>query len=124
MSPPYSPPKSCFQPGCPNVTHKTYCSFHEKEYSHRYDKERGNAATRGYNYRWQKERAAYLMRNPLCIECMKTDEITTAAVVDHIIPHKGNMKLFWDTSNWQPLCVFHHNQKTAKEMHNDKRNIK
>lgn len=115
MSPPYNPPKSCFQPGCPNVTHKTYCDKHSVKHSRIYDKSRGNAAARGYDYHWQKERTAHLMRNPLCIECMKSDKITAAIVVDHIIPHKGNMKLFWDQSNWQSLCVSCHNSKSAKE---------
>ncbi len=38
-----------------------------------------------------------------------------ADVVDHIIPHKGDQSLFWDSSNWQPLCKHHHDQKTARE---------
>lgn len=32
-----------------------------------------------------------------------------ATVVDHKIPHRGDSKLFWDRSNWQPLCADHHN---------------
>ena len=36
-------------------------------------------------------------------------------VVDHIIPHRGDQKLFWDRSNWQPLCEHHHNVKTMTE---------
>jgi len=31
-------------------------------------------------------------------------DVTPATVVDHIIPHKGDDKLFWDQTNWQPLC--------------------
>lgn len=27
-----------------------------------------------------------------------------ATVVDHIVPHGGDLKLFWDVKNWQPLC--------------------
>ena len=39
-----------------------------------------------------------------------------AKEVDHIIPHKGNMKLFWDSdNNWSPLCKSCHSKKTAKE---------
>nr|WP_244485255.1 HNH endonuclease signature motif containing protein [Pseudolabrys sp. Root1462] len=40
-----------------------------------------------------------------------------ATVVDHIIPHKGDQKLFWDIEgNWQPLCKFHHDSaKQAEE---------
>lgn len=38
-----------------------------------------------------------------------------ATVVDHIIPHKGDQYLFWDRSNWQPLCKLCHDRKTATE---------
>jgi 5-methylcytosine-specific restriction endonuclease McrA len=31
-----------------------------------------------------------------------------ADVVDHIVPHKMDKALFWDRSNWQPLCKWHH----------------
>ena len=50
-------------------------------------------------------------------ESMNKEEgkITEAIVVDHIIPHRGDVKLFWDQSNWQPLCEHHHNVKTKTE---------
>lgn len=32
-----------------------------------------------------------------------------ATVVDHIKPHRGNQKLFWDKENWQSLCTKCHN---------------
>ncbi|WP_338009982.1 HNH endonuclease [Nitratireductor pacificus] len=32
-------------------------------------------------------------------------------VVDHATPHKGNRKLFWSRSNWQPLCTFCHSSR-------------
>lgn len=35
-------------------------------------------------------------------------EVVAAVIVDHIIPHKGDMELFWDESNWQGLCVSCH----------------
>jgi len=38
-----------------------------------------------------------------------------ADVVDHIIPHRGNQKLFWDTKNWQAMNHVCHNRKTARE---------
>lgn len=25
-------------------------------------------------------------------------------LVDHIDPHRGDMKKFWDSANWQSLC--------------------
>jgi len=35
--------------------------------------------------------------------------------VDHIEAHKGDECLFWNQSNWQPLCKECHDGKTAKE---------
>jgi hypothetical protein len=56
-----------------------------------------------------------LSRNPLCVECERQGRITPATVVDHIIPHKGNLELFWDEDNLQALCKPCHDRKTAKE---------
>ncbi len=32
-----------------------------------------------------------------------------AELVDHIVPHRGDMELFWDEDNWQSSCNWHHN---------------
>lgn len=66
-------------------------------------------------HKWKKARLSWLRRNPLCAECMKDNRVTQATVVDHITPHKGNMKLFWDRTSWQSLCIECHNKKSAKE---------
>jgi 5-methylcytosine-specific restriction endonuclease McrA len=34
--------------------------------------------------------------------------------VDHIIPHRGDDRLFWDRSNWQALCAHHHNSNKQR----------
>ncbi|WP_306438138.1 HNH endonuclease signature motif containing protein [Paenibacillus sp. MDMC362] len=47
--------------------------------------------------------------------CLQTNQVTTATVVDHIKPHKGNKQLFWDCDNWQALCVPCHNSKTSSQ---------
>lgn len=57
----------------------------------------------------------FLRRNPLCVECMKQGKVSPATVVDHIVPHIGDMVLFWDVDNWQALCVSCHNRKTAEK---------
>ena len=46
---------------------------------------------------------------------MKEGRYTKATVVDHIQPHRGDPKLFWDQSNWQSLCKRCHDKKTGLE---------
>lgn len=64
----------------------------------------------GYGAWWRKERKSFLERNPLCVECGRL-----ANVVDHRIPHKGDESLFYNQSNWQPMCTSCHNRKTRLE---------
>lgn len=68
-----------------------------------------------YNARWQKARATFLKRNPLCAFCKEQGKVTAATVVDHITPHKGDSSLFWDSSNWQPLCKTHHDSTKQRQ---------
>lgn len=75
---------------------------------------RPTAVRRGYNYRWQRESKQFLAAHPHCVECMAAGRPVAAECVDHIIPHRGNLVLFWDQSNWQGLCIPHHNAKTRK----------
>ncbi len=111
---PTKPKKPCKQPGCPNLTTVSYCDDHKKEERH-YDRQRGTAAQRGYDSKWQKARKGFLSKHPLCIKCQEQSKVTPAEVVDHIIPHKGDKKLFWDRSNWQPLCNSCHSKKTRQQ---------
>jgi 5-methylcytosine-specific restriction protein A len=71
-------------------------------------------AGRLYGRQWQKARAGFLAAHPLCRMCSEAGVIKPANVVDHIIPHRGDERLFWDRSNWQPLCAWHHNSEKAK----------
>lgn len=65
---------------------------------------RRTAAQRGYGSRWQKARHTFLCEHPLCVMCEAQGRLEPATVVDHIQPHKGDQRLFWDSSNWQALC--------------------
>ena len=76
---------------------------------------RGTAASRGYGHRWQKAREGFLRAHPLCARHEARGEVVAAEVVDHIVPHKGDLSLFWNRSNWQPLCKRCHDIKTACE---------
>jgi len=57
-------------------------------------------------------RVNQLMIEPFCAEC--TDRVR-ATDVDHVIPHCGNRKLFYDENNLQSLCHSHHSKKTFRE---------
>jgi 5-methylcytosine-specific restriction protein A len=71
-----------------------------------YEARRGTAADRGYGGRWRGARQSFLAAHPLC-RCG-----AQATVVDHIRAHRGDQRLFWDRSNWQPMCATCHGVKT------------
>jgi 5-methylcytosine-specific restriction endonuclease McrA len=78
-------------------------------------KEKATASQRGYTSRWTKARATYLASNPLCVMCQEDGRVTAATVVDHIVPHRGDQALFWDSkNNWQALCKKHHDSYKQK----------
>ena len=65
---------------------------------------RESAAKRGYGRRWQKYRERYLREHPLCVMHQQQGHTVAADVVDHIVPHKGDPRLFWDASNLWCVC--------------------
>jgi len=68
-----------------------------------------------YNARWNRMSKAFRIKNPLCAYCVQIGKITRVDVVDHIVPHRGDVQLFWDQSNWQPLCKRCHDSVKAAE---------
>jgi 5-methylcytosine-specific restriction protein A len=114
---PTRPNNPCRQPGCPNLTAhpRGYCPAHLPLQYAQEESTRLSPGERGYDTEWRHARAHFLARNPMCAECAREGRATVATVVDHIIPHHGDSKLFWDRANWQPLCKMHHDRKTAKE---------
>ena len=69
---------------------------------------------RGYDARWTKARATFLGQHPWCVMCMRAGQHLRATVVDHIVPHRGDPKLFWDEANWRPLCKPHHDREKQR----------
>jgi len=106
---PYKLKKPCKQTGCPNLTNGDYCSEHKSL------NKRDSTSVKIYDSRWKKARERFLKINPLCNECLKEKNIVPATVVDHIVPHRGDKNLFWDESNWQPLCKRCHDKKTRTQ---------
>ena len=53
--------------------------------------------------RWKHIRQSQLSRQPYCQCPHHKGQKIKAEVVDHKIPHKGDSRLFWDTSNLQSM---------------------
>ncbi len=107
---PWKHPYPCTYPGCGKLSDKSRCAGHRKKVTREYEQKRGSSAHRGYGQKWREASDDWLIEHPWCVGCN-----ALAAEVDHIIPHKGDMKLFWDLSNWQSLCKPCHSRKTATE---------
>ena len=110
---PHTPKVPCKQTGCAALVEpgKQYCEKHLPLHP----EVTRSAGKRGYGSRWQRESKQFLQSHPLCAECMKQGRYTKATVVDHIKPHRGDPKLFWDRTNWQSLCKPCHDDKTWNE---------
>ena len=80
--------------------------------------------SRLYSARWRKARATFLRRNPFCRMCSERGTLALAEVVDHVVPHRGDVAKFWDTGNWQPLCkLCHDGPKQAEERSGRRRGV-
>lgn len=107
--------RACSTPGCTSLTDAGFCPSCGPKQVLR--PERGTAAERGYGWRWQKLAKAYLRTHPFAVDIFNCFEgrVYPAEVVDHIVPHKGDMALFWDVNNLQGLRKVDHDRKTALE---------
>lgn len=111
---PWLSKKQCCNSGCQNIAVKGKRRCGECETA----RNAQQAAADGrafYNYRWQRASKFFLKLNPVCVRCDADGVLTAASVTDHVVPHKGDKKLFWNKGNWQALCVTCHNSKTATE---------
>ena len=120
--------KGCAETGCGVrvLAGQNRCAPHAKERRQASDRARGTSTQRGYGYRWQRYRAQFLIKWPLCGDriagpsadhsrCVAQGRSEAATIVDHITPHLGNYVLMWDPGNHQGLCKGCHDRKTAKE---------
>jgi 5-methylcytosine-specific restriction protein A len=64
--------------------------------------------------KWQRTRAAYLQKHPLCEPCLRLNKVEAAVEVDHIVPvSKGGPPTL--AINLQSVCKPCHIAKTAAE---------
>lgn len=114
---PIKPLRPCRHYGCSKLTKSAYCKEHEALHRKVYEDKcnRESSARRGYGRKWREESKRYLAEHPWCEHCKVAGRREPATEVDHIKPHKGDKKLFWDRKNWQSLCHSCHSKKTAGE---------
>jgi 5-methylcytosine-specific restriction endonuclease McrA len=62
-----------------------------------------------YDNEWTKYTFRFKHYNPRCYACGSNNKIH----VDHVVAHKGNEQLFWNTTNHIPLCHSCHSFVTA-----------
>lgn len=116
------PLRPCRHPGCPALTRDGWCDKHKPTHQRRVSSDYHG----WYNLPiWKnKLRPEHLLREPFCRVCAQAGVRTKAEVVDHIRPFRGDWSLFVDTSNYQSLCKYHHDQKTMRERLADQREAK
>jgi 5-methylcytosine-specific restriction enzyme A len=74
---------------------------------------RPGARARGYDTGWSKASDAFKAAHRFCLGCAALGIRAPTEVVDHVVPHRGDRALFWDSRNWQPACTWHHSSVKA-----------
>lgn len=98
---PTLPPMGCSRPGCRQTARsRGLCAAHLRAW----DRTRGTASERLYDWRWARVSKAFLAAHPWCARCEAAGRLTRATMTDHRVAHKGDARVFWDETNWQPLC--------------------
>jgi 5-methylcytosine-specific restriction protein A len=64
--------------------------------------------------RWRRLAELHRKIEPCCRMCDLKGIVTAVEIVDHVTPHRGNMKLFYE-SELQSLCRRCHADKTNLE---------
>jgi len=81
---------------------------HKRTARHAPRETRANSSARGYDHRWEKFRASFLARNPLCEYCLARGRVEPATICDHDLPHEHDADLFWNNT-FTALCATDHN---------------
>lgn len=113
------PNRACREPGCVGyaVHCSPYCGQHAAAHARAFrSAEHRKESARLYRTgEWLALRRQQLTIQPFCAECLKAGKYTLASEVDHIVPHRNDVQLFYDHLNLQSLCHPCHSQKTARE---------
>ena len=117
-----APLKPCGHGGCPELVRGGgYCEKHRRDFKRsRRTLKPERVESKGYHNlyytkRWRTMRAEQLIAEPFCRECGRYGIRKRATDIDHVIAHRGDLKLFYDKSNLQSLCHECHSRKTMAE---------
>lgn len=104
-----------YMPGKPRSFRPAHLPSPE-DAAHIYERRRGSARQRGYTSEWDVASRAFRSDpdHVLCVGCSAVKRVQVATVTDHVIPHRGDMDLFWDQANWQGACGPHHDIVKAR----------
>lgn len=64
--------------------------------------------------RWRRRSKLQLDQHPLCAMCEAEGVIMPATISDHVVPHRGDVDLFWN-GELQSLCKDHHDSAKQRE---------
>ena len=118
--------RPCGHIGCHVLTTNRYCDEHTALHAEQHQ-QRIQQSNREYNKRrpeyhslynsehWHRLRLNQLSQHPWCAECLRYGVRKAAEEADHIIPHRGDRVLFYDSDNIQSLCTSCHSRKTMME---------
>jgi 5-methylcytosine-specific restriction protein A len=111
------PGVQCSNAGCPNLSGGGLCDECKQLRSKDRRSDPGYKQSKAFydSKKWKKIRNRQLNKYPLCERCLGMGDVVRAAVVDHIVPWKGDRSLAIDPDNLQSLCVSCHNAKSATE---------
>lgn len=105
---------ACKKPGCPGLVRDGACSVCgvlRRQADRTHDQQRGSAAARGYDGRWQRLRLMYLRAHPLCEQCAAQGRTVAASEVHHRVAKRdGGSDAF---NNLEALCKPCHSRITA-----------
>jgi 5-methylcytosine-specific restriction protein A len=74
------------------------------------DLSRPGARARGYDGKWDLAAAEFKASHPYCRGCLAFGIQRRTEVVDHVDPHRGDHAKFWNASQWQAACRWHHDK--------------
>jgi 5-methylcytosine-specific restriction protein A len=119
---PTAPKHPCAERGCPALVPRgvARCPVHTATRAAHTTAERAHSQSLYNTTQWRELRRAHLQAHPLCEQCKREGRITAARVADHVRPHNGDEKKFYDPSNLQSLCDWTspyncHGKKTSRE---------